>query len=292
MPLIDISGIKINYANNNMLNNLKISINEGITVIIGQNGVGKSSLISVVEGLTRINDRNGVKVMGLSPYMEPERAFSEVAFLPEKPIGIGITVKHWVKYYSYLRKISFETFKELLTLFDIEFTLKRKWKDLSSGELHLLSISLCLSSKAKLFVMDEPNSNLDMVNRMRLSKVLKKMRTEQGASFLITSHLLDEILPISDYVVIANKQSISSPISLREISEENGLLVIRVKDPELIREKMGKMADISTGDNEIILRNSNLIKFISHADRDVLENIVSVHIFPGIMEGFLNERKI
>lgn len=292
MSLIEISGIKIQYANNNMLKNLKISINEGITLIIGQNGVGKSSLISVAEGLTRINDRKGVKVMGFSPYVKPEMAFSEVSFLPEKPVGIGVTVKQWVRYYSYLRDFSIEAFKELMSTFQIEFALKQKWNELSSGELQILSICLCLSSRAKLFVMDEPNANMDMINRRRLSRILSKMRNEKGASFLITSHLLDEILPISDYIVIANKNSISFPMPTRETYGKNGLLVLRVKDPELIRSKIDGRFDLTVMETEIFLRNSDLIKFVSFADDEILENILSVHIFPGLIEEFLNERKI
>ena len=162
MSLLTVSGVRVSYANNTLLENLTVSIPEGIGVIIGPNGVGKSTLISVVEGLTRIDHKDRVKVMGFSPYRKPEMAFSEVSFLPEKPVGIaGGTVRQWVKYYSLLRRVSLERFRSLLSSFNIEYVIPRRWKDLSNGEIQLVSIALCLSAEAKFFVMDEPNAIIE-----------------------------------------------------------------------------------------------------------------------------------
>ena len=66
MSLLTVSGVRVSYANNTLLENLTVSIPEGIGVIIGPNGVGKSTLISVAEGLTRIDHKDRVKVMGFS----------------------------------------------------------------------------------------------------------------------------------------------------------------------------------------------------------------------------------
>jgi ABC-2 type transport system ATP-binding protein len=289
MSLLNISEVRVSYANNASLKKLTVSIPEGVTVLIGPNGIGKSTLISVAEGLTRVDHREKVKLMGFSPYNESVNAFSEVSFLPERPVGIaGGTVRQWIKYYSLLRKISRERLRDLLSLFDIEYVIPRKWKELSSGELQLVSVILCLSAEAKFFVMDEPNANLDVINRMKLAGFIRKMNTEFSASFLITSHLLDEILPIADYAIIASKESLNGPITTNDGSGKDGFIVLTVADMEYMKEALEKEFDVIVNNGQLIIRNSNLRVFLSKLDPQLLEGILSIHKFPSYLGGVLN----
>jgi ABC-2 type transport system ATP-binding protein len=287
-----IDGVRVSYANNILLENVNITIPEGIVVIIGPNGVGKSTMISIMEGLTRIDNKDKVEVCGFSPYKKPEKAFVDVSFLPERSVGItGGTVKQWVQYYSLLRSVSSDKFASLLSIFDIEYVLSQKWKNLSNGEIQLVSNILCLSTRAKFFVMDEPNANLDIINRMRLAKVMRDMRKNESSSFLVTSHMLDEILPVSDFVIVVGKNSISGPLSLSDNSEKGGFIVLGVINPDLVYDALKGRFELEINDHEITVKNSNLKELITGIDTELLGNITSIHRFPSYLEGVLNFKK-
>jgi ABC-2 type transport system ATP-binding protein len=278
--LAAVSGNEVSYANNKNLSNLNVAIDDGIGVLIGPNGVGKSTLIGILEGLVRVNHTDRVSLLGESPYKKPELAFRNVSFLPEKPVNLGgRSVLEAIKYFSMLREISAEKFQKLLSYFDIEYVLRQKWKDLSNGEIQIISIILCLSVNAKLYVMDEPNANLDFSNRIKLSKIISRLRNEEHSSFLITSHILDEILPISDYIISMNKNSVSSTVLKGDYYKKNNLIIVKSFQIEELYDKVKINYNVKLGQNELIVRNTSTKELI-----DLLGNkidlVTGIEVFP------------
>jgi len=280
---IEISGVRIQYASNESLGNINLQIPEGITVITGRNGAGKSSLISVLEGLVRIDRRENVKISGIPVYKKPHLVFKDVASIPEKPFPLlGPTVKDWIRMYSLIREISFERLKFLLNYFDLNYLLRQNSKFLSMGETQLVAVILCLASKARYFILDEPNANLDRENRIKLANVIEKMKHEMGASFLITSHILDEILSIADSIIMFSRDKISNPMP-NEISKK--FLIVKSIDPERLEEKIkGKIKYVIQG-RDIMIRDGKLGALMALLDEDIMEQIISINAYPEFIEG-------
>lgn len=280
---IEISGVKIEYARNEALANINLQIPEGITIIIGRNGAGKSSLISVIEGLVRINRRDRVQISGISVYRKPHLALEDVAFIPEKPFPMGgPTVKDWIRIYSDIREISFERLKLLMNYFDLNYLLRQKSKYLSMGETQLMAVILCLSSKARYFVLDEPNANLDSENRMKLSQVIEQMRNEMGASFLITSHILDEILSIADSIILFNKYKISNP---RPNDISNKFLIVRSMNSKELEERIRGKINYEVQGRDIKIMDGNIGTLMALLDEGIIEKIVSINVYPYFIDG-------
>ncbi len=280
---IEISGVRIQYASNESLGNINLQIPEGITVITGRNGAGKSSLISVLEGLVRIDRRENVKISGIPVYKKSHLVFKDVASIPEKPFPLlGPTVKDWIRMYSLIREISFERLKFLLNYFDLNYLLRQNSKFLSMGETQLVAVILCLASKARYFILDEPNANLDRENRIKLANVIEKMKHEMGASFLITSHILDEILSIADSIIMFSRDKISNPMP-NEISKK--FLIVKSIDPERLEEKIkGKIKYVIQG-RDIMIRDGKLGALMALLDGDIMEQIISINAYPEFIEG-------
>ncbi len=280
---IEISGVRVQYAQNESLCNINLQIPEGITVIIGRNGAGKSSLISVLEGLVRIDRRENVRFSGIPVYKKPHLVFKDVASIPEKPFPLlGPTVKDWIRMYSVIREISFERMKFLLNYFDLNYLLRQKSKFLSMGETQLVAVILCLASKARYFILDEPNANLDRENRIKLSNVIEKMRDEMGASFLITSHILDEILSIADSIIMFSRDKISNPMP-NEIKKK--FLILKSLDPERLEEKIKGKIKYGIQGRDIMIRDGKLGALMALLDEDIMEQIISINAYPEFIEG-------
>ena len=284
---LKIFGVKISYSNNEALSNITLEVDDGINIIIGKNGVGKSSLVAVAEGLTRINNKNNVLIEGIKVYNKPAKAFKNTAFLPEKPFPLsGQTVKDWIRIYSMLREIERIRLKKLLDYFDINYVLNQKCKNLSMGETQLISFILCLSSKAKYFVLDEPNANIDALNRIKMANVITKMKEENGSSFLICSHILDELMPIADRIISFRKSSISTPIPNQF---KDKFLIIRGANNDNLCKSIENRIDYKRSGHEVLIKNSSIKQVIDAIDEETSSQIMSIGSFPSLLEEFFDE---
>ncbi|MHB1492681.1 MAG: ATP-binding cassette domain-containing protein, partial [Thermoplasmataceae archaeon] len=221
-------------------------------------------------------------------YKRSNKAFMEVAFLPEKPVPFGGSrVKDWIRLYGYLREIDKEKILKYLDIFDLNYLLNQNCNLLSMGETQLVSLIMCLSTKARYFVLDEPNANIDSVNRIRLAKELEEMKIKENASFLLTSHILDEILPIADNVIIFNKNGIVGPVSVRGSLERKFVLIKSMNNESLCRYLVGKI-EYETNGHQVIIKNSNFPALLKLMNDQMLLEIISIQSFPHFLEGSFN----
>jgi ABC-type multidrug transport system ATPase subunit len=279
----EVNHVRVSYAKTRTLSDLNVSITDGITIISGHNGVGKSSLISVLEGLAKIEGKEGVKVGEYLPYYNPDLAFRDVAFLPERPIPIGgLTVMDWIEFYSGLRKINFERLKMIMEEFGVYGLKRARTKYLSMGETQLISMSICLSTECKFFVLDEPNSNIDLENRNILANIIQKLRNENDLSFIIISHILDDLLPIAENIVIFRPEKIIGPIPIKTGIGEN-LFSIKLREIDQIVNKIEGKLMYKIDRNNILIRDEDFKNFISLINADQVASIMSIISIPRFM---------
>ncbi|MCL4320431.1 ABC transporter ATP-binding protein [Cuniculiplasma divulgatum] len=280
----EVNHVKVSYAKNRSLSDLNVSIVDGITIIIGHNGVGKSSLISVIEGLAKIEGKDEVKVGGHLPYYNPDLAFRDVSFLPERPLPIGgFTVMDWIEFYSGLRKINFERLKMIMEELGVYGLKRARTKYLSMGETQLISMSICLSTECKFFVLDEPNSNIDLENRNILANIIQRLRHENDLSFIIVSHILDDLLPIAENIVIFRPEKIIGPIPIKTGIGEN-LFSIKLREIDQIVKKIEGKLVYKIIRNNILIRDEDFKNFISSINADQVASIMSIIPVPRVME--------
>jgi len=179
-----LKNIEVKIGKKTILDSITFEANKGINVILGPNGSGKTTILRSIIGVIKIA-RGEIITKGSLSYV-PSEFFSPSM----RVIDVILSGNKRVDYDYYIKQLNIEDF------------LERDFSTLSSGEKKLVLIAKALAEGDNV-LMDEPLANLDVKNRLRILKTLKKF----DKTFLITSHELD-ILNYSNKVILIRKGKI------------------------------------------------------------------------------------
>ena len=277
MSWIEISDLHKNYGKKDVINGLDLHVENGINLILGDNGAGKSTLISIIEGLTRFKSGN-VRVIGLDPRKEAKKVMERVSFIPESPAFFGSQIiQEYLNIYTKLNGGSLECLKYYMDTFGISEIAESHFQSLSKGEAQLVQIAASLSTQKEYFVMDEPNSNLDARRRGDLSREIEDLRKRNGSSFLIVTHIADDIYPISDRIYTMKSGNIKLTATPNEVITGNLVqtVIIRASDLQGIRESLKHFNTVQRG-QELIVKCENVYRIIKSLSEEQIESIISI----------------
>jgi ABC-2 type transport system ATP-binding protein len=274
---IEISNLSKNYGKREVIHDLNLRVEEGISLIQGHNGAGKSTLISIMEGLTRFKSGK-VSVLGIDPRKEPKKLMEMVSFIPESPVFFGSqNIQEFLNIYTKLNGGNREYLKYYMDTFGISEIASSHFQSLSKGEAQLVQIVASFSTQKGYFVMDEPNSNLDVKRRRDLSKEIKKLKDSSGSSFLIVTHIIDDIFPISDHIYLMNSGKIQLSSDLKDLNSDGLVEKITISALDLpgIMKSLDQLNPIQSG-HEIIISGVDMYRIISSLSADQIKSITSI----------------
>ena len=202
-----------NIGNKKIIKGLNLSLNKGkVLGILGPNGKGKTTLLNIISGMVKPTSGE-VLIDGVKVSCETKKL---VSFLQEKnTLSSWMTIKDAISFYKdFFDDFDEKKIKELLKFMNLDENLKIK--TLSKGMLEKLNLSLTLSRKAKLYILDEPISGVDIVSREKIIAAIID-NIGKDSSMIITTHYVGELEGVLD----------------------DGKIV-EVNDAEVLREKYGK----------------------------------------------------
>ena len=167
------------------------SIEEGITVIKGPNGSGKTTFLKLLFGMIYPTNGNIVRHFNTKNM--------EISFVFQEPIFLNRSVEDNLKHVLYCKSIKKKDWRKIIhkivTEYSLEHLLKSQIKDLSGGELQLLSLIRSMIINPSILLYDEPTNNLDDDNIELVTKIIKDINN-QGLSLIMVSHssILDNIM--------------------------------------------------------------------------------------------------
>ncbi|AFK22354.1 ABC transporter ATP-binding protein [Pyrococcus sp. ST04] len=181
------------------LENVSVEIPEGITLVIGPNGGGKSTFLKLIAGIYRPTSGK-IRVFGKDPWSNKEIK-KHIGFSFDPPAFPNfITGREWLQIFSYEKGNDESHVEEISKIFGINF-LDMRIDKYSSGMRKLLSIAQAFIGNPKLIVLDEPFSGLDFKNIPRITRIIKEF-SELGSNFVIVSHIWEPLFPIADWIVM------------------------------------------------------------------------------------------
>lgn len=191
-----------------------------LMVIVGPSGCGKSTLLRMIAGLEEISEGalliDGKRMNELSPRdRDIAMVFQNYALYPH------MTVYENMAFGLRLKKISKKETKErvmqVAKLLEIEDELFRKPKTLSGGQRQRVAIGRAIIRRPKVFLFDEPLSNLDAKLRSQMRIELQKLHREINATMIYVTHDQTEAMTLGNRIVVLNKgklMQLDSPMNL------------------------------------------------------------------------------
>ena len=271
------------YGNRTVLKNINMNINKGdIYGFIGKNGAGKTTFMRVVLSLTPKDsgeviyyDNKSINDIGL-----------KVGSLIESPgLYKNASAYENMKRFSILYGADESKINEILNMVGLDNTGKRKAKDFSLGMRQRLGIAIALLGEPELLILDEPINGLDPEGIKEIRDVIVKLNKEKNITFLISSHLLDELSKIVTKYGIINNGELIEEISAKELNEKcKNRLIVEVDDTE---QALNKLVSIISKENIIINNNSieinSRIKESANINKLLVESGIMVNaIYPNL----------
>ncbi len=212
---------KVYDGGNIAVKDVNINVNDKeFVVLVGPSGCGKSTTLRMIAGLEEISEGelfiDGKKVNDVSPKdRDIAMVFQNYALYPH------MTVYENMAFGLKLRKFDKKEIKERVTeaakILELEDYLDRKPKALSGGQRQRVAVGRAIVRKPKVFLFDEPLSNLDAKLRVQMRTQISKLHQRLNATMIYVTHDQTEAMTMGDKIVVMKDgiiQQIDSPLNL------------------------------------------------------------------------------
>ncbi len=213
MELLNTKHLCKEFDKKQILKDINLSIPRGkIIGLLGKNGAGKSTFIKLINDL--LTPTSGeILINGQKPGVDSKEI---IAYLPERTyLDKDMTIKQAIKYFEEFYS-NFDSKKAIKLLKDLNLDINVKISKMSKGMQEKLQLILVMSRKAELYILDEPLGGVDPATRdYILDTILSNFN--EGASVIISTHLISDIERILDEVIFMNDGEIVLTSSADEL---------------------------------------------------------------------------
>lgn len=220
--VLQATDINIGYSNKKettvVASQVTISLEKGkLTALIGANGIGKSTLLRTLIGIqSPLSGKVFLKEKDIHSLDNLTLAQHLSVVLTDKLPPSNLTVFELIAlgrqpYTNWIGKLTEDDIakvNEALELTQISHLADQKHDEISDGQLQIVLIARALAQDTPLIILDEPTTHLDLLHKVTLLKLLKKLTQETGKSILFSTHDIDMAIQLSDEMIIMTPESV------------------------------------------------------------------------------------
>ena len=230
MSEIIIKNLNKSYGNNKVINSFDIEIQDGeFIVLVGPSGCGKSTLLRMISGLETVDEGEIFLDKKLINNLIPSKrgiamVFQSYALYPH--MNVYENMSFGLKMEKLSKNEIDQKVNEAANTLQIKDLLKRKPKELSGGQRQRVAIGRAITRNPKLFLFDEPLSNLDAALRSEMRVEISKLHEKMKSNIIYVTHDQVEAMTLADRIVILNNGNIEQFGTPNEIySDPNNIFV-------------------------------------------------------------------
>ena len=220
--ILQASQISIGYSHKKektiIASNIDLSLRKGkLIALIGANGIGKSTLLRTITGIQKTISGtvflNGINIHELDALTLAQNLS---VVLTEKLPPSNLTVFELIvlgrqPYTNWIGKLTDEDIakvNEAMELTQISHLATKKHFEISDGQLQKVLIARALAQDTPLIILDEPTTHLDLLHKVSLFKLLKKLTQETQKCILFSTHDIDMAIQLSDNMIIMTPETV------------------------------------------------------------------------------------
>ncbi|MFC3126271.1 ABC transporter ATP-binding protein [Pseudoroseomonas globiformis] len=221
MSAIDILAVRKDYGTSTAIHGIDLHLPEGkFIVILGPSGCGKSTLLRMIAGLegitagelriggVRMNDHEpkdrGCAMVFQNYALYPHMTVGENIGYPLKVAGLGRAERQ--------RRVA-----EAAQALELDQLLARRPGELSGGQRQRVAMGRAMVRHPRVFLFDEPLSNLDARLRVQMRLELRRLHEKLGATSVLVTHDQQEGMTLADHLVVMNGGRVEQAGSPREV---------------------------------------------------------------------------
>ena len=234
-PILTTSNLSVGYSSKKesktIASNINLTLKKGeLIALIGANGIGKSTLLRTLIGIQPPLSGNVIlNGLDISDYNSISFAQNLSIVLTEKLPPSNLTVFEIVglgrqPYTNWLGKLSandISKINEAMELTQITSLAEKKHYEISDGQLQNVLVARALAQDTPLIILDEPTTHLDLLHKVSLFKLLKKLAKETNKCILFSTHDIDMAIQISDEMIIMTEENVVQDQPCNFISKGN-----------------------------------------------------------------------
>ena len=221
--MIEVRGITKSFGTMRALDNVSFQIKQGeILGFLGPNGAGKSTTMKIITTFLAA-DQGSVKVDGIDVLEKPLDVRRRIGYLPENvPLYLDMNVHEYLKFVGEARGLTGPRLSQRLDWCVEACGLVTEYKknigELSKGFKQRTGLAQALIHDPDILILDEPTSGLDPLQIMGIRELIKSLAGHK--TIIFSTHILQEVRPVTDRVVIINEGKIIADGDVSEITRK------------------------------------------------------------------------
>src|SRR5215212_90624 len=230
---IETTGLVKRYGSVVALDNVDLAVPRAAVGLLGPNGAGKSTLLKILLGLSRPNSGKA-RVLGRDAVVDSHELRMRVGYMPETDtLPDNATAADFVSHMGEMSGLPTRDARQraadVLYQVGLDEERYRLIKGFSTGMKQRVKLAQAIVHDPELVFLDEPTNGMDPQGREEMLELITRIHRHLGIAVVVSSHILEDIERVCDYVVIVNggRLVLAQPIG-NEIGITNTDLLVRV----------------------------------------------------------------